>query len=520
MNQPLQKPDEPDTPAQLPADLSASTVSEIALWLVGQPLDAVEREMIRHTLESCGGDRALAASVLGISLPNLRKKIRAYSVRGEALPESFEQPREIPQAENDGTLETVSAGAESALGATNENFSGSEASEAVIETVPSEPESTLAVPEPDNDPRLTLVETETVSEPAVVQAEPEIAVAPAAKREIILAGAAVTQPAEAVVETPKLIAGIATPRTKQKTNFTGPLLAGMLTLLLAAPIAYGVLSTQEKSKEVDIDRNRLQATSIETPRFEQRIQVPVWATRPARAETVMPVDIAADRRAPVAAAPVAPVVVAESAPAAASEMPAVAEVNGSAGVPSPQVAEESAPEIVQTVHHFNPEFGSEMDLGPVNIAADVAMDLGPVNRLADVAMDLGPVNRLADLRMELWPVDIAADTRMELGPVNVLADVRMEFIGAPEITGSIPVATFFVAPKSVPSPVVRGNPDVPVRRAVAPRPARAAPAQAEQPSATEPFPLLFPFSLFAPKNAQTGAATTVSSPQPVDCCIQ
>ena len=68
--------DQPDA-TQLPADLPESTVSEIASWLVGQPLDAVERELIRHTLESCGGDRALTASVLGISLPNLRKKIRA-----------------------------------------------------------------------------------------------------------------------------------------------------------------------------------------------------------------------------------------------------------------------------------------------------------------------------------------------------------------------------------------------------------------------------------------------------------
>ena len=493
MNQPLQKPDEPETPAQLPAELSTSTVSEIASWLVGQPLDAVEREMIRHTLESCGGDRALAASVLGISLPNLRKKIRAYSVRGEALPESFEQPKEIPQAANDGAPQVQETGA-------------------VIEEA-AEAEPTLAVPAPDNDPRLTLVEIETVSEPVAVQAEPEITIAPAMVPENIPAAAisepVAAQPAEAVVETPKLIAGIATPRTKQKANFTGPVLAGSLTLLLAAPIAYGIFSTQEKSKEIDADRNRLQVTSIESPRLEQRIQVPVWAAPPARTEAVMPVDIAADRRVPAAAAPVTPVVIAEPAP----ELPAVAEAPAAPIVAAvPEVATSPATAIAsarapQTVADFNPELGSEMELGPVNIASDVAMDHGPVNRLADV-------------RMELSPVNIAADTRMELGPVNMLADVRMEFVDAPETTGSIPVATFFVAPKSVPPPLVRENPDVPVRRAAAPRPARATPAQAEQPAATEPFPLIFPFSLFAPKNAQTGTATTVSSPQPVDCCIR
>jgi hypothetical protein len=185
----------------------------------------------------------------------------------------------------------------------------------------------------------------------------------------------------------------------------------------------------------------------------------------------------------------------------------VAEVKESASEPQPQVAEDPVIEIVQTVHHFNPEFGTEMALGPVDIAADVAMDLGPVNRLADV-------------RMELGPIDIAADTRMDLGPANMLADVRMDTIDAPEITGSIPIGTFFTAPKNAPVPLARVEPkEEPVRRAAAPRPARVAPAQAEQP-AVESFPLMFPFSLFAPKNAQTGTPTTVSSPQPVDCCIR
>jgi hypothetical protein len=66
--------------------LPQSTVSEIASWLVGHTLDEVERELIRHTLENCGGDRVLAATVLGLSRPALRRKLTAYAVRGQALP--------------------------------------------------------------------------------------------------------------------------------------------------------------------------------------------------------------------------------------------------------------------------------------------------------------------------------------------------------------------------------------------------------------------------------------------------
>ncbi|HEX5779268.1 MAG TPA: helix-turn-helix domain-containing protein [Xanthobacteraceae bacterium] len=481
--------DQPEA-TQLPADLPSSTVSEIASWLVGQPLDAVERELIRHTLENCGGDRALTASLLGISLPTLRKKIRAYSVRGEALPDSFEPAREIPQAANDGAPDVQeSAAEESALEARNENLSGPQASGPTAELMMSEPEPTLAVPEPDNDPRLTLVEVEAAPAPVAVQGETEISEAPTP--EFVTTGPEPVVEATPVepVETPKLIAGIAAPRAKQKRNVTGPVVAGTFGLLIAAPIAYGLVSTQEKSTAIDVDRNRLEVTAIESPRFEQRIQAPVWVA-PARAAQAMPVDIAADRRSPQVAPAPAPVTVAASQPAA----------------PVPLAAAETpiVPAPVQTVADFNPELGTQMELGPVDIAADVAMDLGPVNRLAD-------------LRMELSPADIAADTRMDAGPVNIVADVRMEFVDAPETTGSIPLPTFFAAPKNVPSPLMREGPGAPVRRA-APRPARA-PAQAEVPPPAETFPLIFPFSLFAPKNAQTGAAA-VTTPQPLDCCIR
>jgi hypothetical protein len=87
MNRALPKSAPEQAPPRVPQDLPQSTVSEIASWLVGHTLDEVERELIHHTLENCGGDRVLAATVLGLSRPALRRKLTAYAVRGQALPD-------------------------------------------------------------------------------------------------------------------------------------------------------------------------------------------------------------------------------------------------------------------------------------------------------------------------------------------------------------------------------------------------------------------------------------------------
>jgi len=86
MNRALPKSAPGQAPSRVPQELPQSTVSEIASWLVGHTLDEVERELIHHTLENCGGDRVLAATVLGLSRPALRRKLTAYAVRGQALP--------------------------------------------------------------------------------------------------------------------------------------------------------------------------------------------------------------------------------------------------------------------------------------------------------------------------------------------------------------------------------------------------------------------------------------------------
>ena len=54
--------------------------------LVGRTLLEVERKLILKTLEHCGGNRTRAARVLGISLRNLRNKLRNYAAAGISVP--------------------------------------------------------------------------------------------------------------------------------------------------------------------------------------------------------------------------------------------------------------------------------------------------------------------------------------------------------------------------------------------------------------------------------------------------
>jgi len=54
--------------------------------LVGRTLLDVERRLILKTLEHCGGNRTRAARMLGISLRNLRNKLRDYAAGGITVP--------------------------------------------------------------------------------------------------------------------------------------------------------------------------------------------------------------------------------------------------------------------------------------------------------------------------------------------------------------------------------------------------------------------------------------------------
>ncbi|WP_395830347.1 sigma-54-dependent transcriptional regulator [Elstera sp.] len=54
--------------------------------LVGQTVEAVERDLILDTLQHCIGNRTHAASILGISIRTLRNKLRQYADEGIAVP--------------------------------------------------------------------------------------------------------------------------------------------------------------------------------------------------------------------------------------------------------------------------------------------------------------------------------------------------------------------------------------------------------------------------------------------------
>lgn len=56
--------------------------------LVGLPVVDVERDLILATLLDTSGNRAHAASMLGIAIRTLRNKIGAYAAQGYELPDS------------------------------------------------------------------------------------------------------------------------------------------------------------------------------------------------------------------------------------------------------------------------------------------------------------------------------------------------------------------------------------------------------------------------------------------------
>ncbi len=56
-----------------------------AASLVGRTVDDVERDLILHTLEHCGGNRTTASTILGISVRTMRNKLRTFIEAGIAV---------------------------------------------------------------------------------------------------------------------------------------------------------------------------------------------------------------------------------------------------------------------------------------------------------------------------------------------------------------------------------------------------------------------------------------------------
>ena len=69
-----------------PTDGPAIAPKRVVRLLIGATVGEIERELIVQTLARCGGNRTLAARVLGVSVRTLRNKIRQYSADGVEVP--------------------------------------------------------------------------------------------------------------------------------------------------------------------------------------------------------------------------------------------------------------------------------------------------------------------------------------------------------------------------------------------------------------------------------------------------
>jgi DNA-binding NtrC family response regulator len=53
-------------------------IEDLVRPLVGRDLDEVERALILETLANCGGNRTLAAQILGVSVRTIHNKLRRW----------------------------------------------------------------------------------------------------------------------------------------------------------------------------------------------------------------------------------------------------------------------------------------------------------------------------------------------------------------------------------------------------------------------------------------------------------
>jgi hypothetical protein len=495
----LKKPSaEPSS--QLPGHLPQSTVNEITAWLVGQPLDAVERELIRHTLEACDGDRALTASVLGISLPALRKKMTAYKVRGKPLPVPVDHANE-----NRDTAPKPPAAAAPP--------------EAVASATPPEPAPEIA------EPVAVAPEPELVFEPSPVQwTAPEelaaailsAATAESAEAHAVALALKESAPAEPAPAEPApaepapvkrlvpaaIVMPPAPPKPARRNIPSARLIVALaLAALLLALIGFGMTGTNEPAKDLVMRQHPPIEMSVKEKAipFEQRIQVPAWVAGPPlapAARTVASFDPALDTRMELAPPPSAALTAALKA-AQGALASANIELDTRMDGPPQSAAMRAALKTAQGA------------LASASIELDTRMDGPPPPSAAMRAA-------LARAKGALASASIESDTRMEMPALEVTAAATEAAPGDPETTGSIPAPTFFKAPETAPMPETRLGADEhprtappPVQRRAAPRAPqaqrRAAPrapqAQAQPPDL--PRQILFPFAnIFNPKAQQ------------------
>jgi len=65
-------------PKHLPIEAQSSTTPKTTEIPIGSTWKEIEREVIKRTLEACGGSRTETAKTLGISLRTLQYRLKEY----------------------------------------------------------------------------------------------------------------------------------------------------------------------------------------------------------------------------------------------------------------------------------------------------------------------------------------------------------------------------------------------------------------------------------------------------------
>jgi DNA-binding NtrC family response regulator len=66
--------------------ISCTSRRRLARWLVGSPIQEIERDLILETLLNTDGNRTASARLLGLSVRTFRNKITEYTADGFDVP--------------------------------------------------------------------------------------------------------------------------------------------------------------------------------------------------------------------------------------------------------------------------------------------------------------------------------------------------------------------------------------------------------------------------------------------------
>lgn len=457
-------PSAPEADAQR-ADPSHSTVGEIVSWLVGHPMEAVERELILQTLRHCDGDRVWASGVLGVSVSTLQKKIRSYRARG------IEVPGDRKQSTTPVRVQSAPVAHEPPP------------------PVSAEPVASAVVPvENDHEPAAA---NEEIGPPReMLESAPPAMPAPK------LVPAATPETLAPARETPTIQERRKLLDLRVVSGATVSVLALLVTgayLLGGGDAVVSLFGREPPPAQIAVAEKPPAPASLIT----EPARIPRW---PARFASL---DLTADTRS--------------------DSTPAFRTVSLQAPMPARPSAVDTAQDSRMDAPMVRaPQPRASAAFAAVNIAADTRMDAAPP---PSPAAAFAGINIALDTRMDPAPprapaaafagIDIAQDTRMEPAPV------RLETAALPEgsaedseITGAIEAA----APLAPPVPLARPEQIPPAKQEVRRRPVQTAQAPAQARSEAAPPPLPFPLFLFVPPVEQSGSPASKDPLLPPPCC--